>query len=178
MLIGDKFMPELHLKLPGFTYSAPGPFTKHCERIQKLGETGHCQHLCRKELGKACFAHDAAYSNSNSLGKRTASNEILKNGAYEIVINPKYDRYQRALASMIYKVFDMKTGWGASVNEELTREIHIPIIKKFKRRKVFEIFKDNIWVADLAWIGSLSSKNKTINPNKAGIFERTSFWGR
>ena len=65
-----------------------------------------------------------------------------------------------------------------SVNEELAGEIHIPVIKKSKRRKVFEIFKDNICVADLALIGSLSSKNKKINPNKDGIFERTSFWGR
>ena len=77
-----------------------------------------------------------------------------------------------------HKFFDKKKGWGASVNEELTEEIHIPVIKKFKRTKVFERFKDNIWVANLAWIGSLPSKNKKINPNKAGLFENTSFWRR
>ena len=58
LLIGDKFMPELHLKQPGFTYSACGPFTKHCGRIQKFRE-GNLKHLYRNELDKACFAHDA-----------------------------------------------------------------------------------------------------------------------
>ena len=60
LLIGDKFMPELHLKQPGFTYSACGPFTKNCGRIQKFRETGNSKHLYRNELDKACFAHDGA----------------------------------------------------------------------------------------------------------------------
>ena len=41
LLAGNKFMPEMHLKQPGFTYSACGPFIKHKERIQKFKETGH-----------------------------------------------------------------------------------------------------------------------------------------
>ena len=61
LLTGDKFMPELHLKQPGFTYSACGPFTKHRERIQKFRETGNLKHLSRNELDKTCFTHDAAY---------------------------------------------------------------------------------------------------------------------
>ena len=69
LLIGDKFMPELHLKQPGFTHSACGPFTKHCERIQKFRETGNLKHLYRNKLGKSCFAHDAAYSYSEDLAK-------------------------------------------------------------------------------------------------------------
>ena len=64
LLNGDKFMPELHLKQPGFTYSACGPFTKHCEWIQKFRETVNLKHLYRNELDKACFAHDAVYSDS------------------------------------------------------------------------------------------------------------------
>ena len=64
VLTGEKFMPELHLKQPVFTYSACGPFTKHPERIQKFRETGHLKHLYRNELGKACFAHDVSYSDS------------------------------------------------------------------------------------------------------------------
>ena len=68
LLPGDKFMPELHLKQPGlFIYSACGPFTKHRERIQKLRETGDLKHLYRNELGKACFAHNVAYSNGKDL---------------------------------------------------------------------------------------------------------------
>ena len=62
LLTDDKFMPELHLKWPGFTQSACGPFTKHRERIEKLRETCNLKHLYRNELDKACFAHDAAYS--------------------------------------------------------------------------------------------------------------------
>ena len=63
---------------------------------------------------------------------------------------------------MIYKCFDKKTGSGISVNEQLTEELHKPVIKKFKRRKVYARFKDNIWAADLAEMGSFSSKNKNV----------------
>ena len=45
LLTGVKFMTELHLKQPGFTYSVCGPFTKYCERIQKFRETGNLKHL-------------------------------------------------------------------------------------------------------------------------------------
>ena len=79
LLTGDKFMPELHLKQPGFT-GACRSFTKHRERIQKFRETGNLKHLYRNELDKACFAHDAAYSESKDLGKRTISGKILKDG--------------------------------------------------------------------------------------------------
>ena len=83
LLTGDKFMPELYLKQPRFTYSACGPFTKHCERIQKFRETGNLKHLHRNALDKACFAHDAAYSDSKNLANRTISGKILKDRAYE-----------------------------------------------------------------------------------------------
>ena len=85
------------------------------------------------------------------------SSEILKDRAYEIVLNPIYDGYQRGLASMIYKFFD-RIESGVSVNEELAQELHKPVIKKLKRR-VYERCKDNIWATDLAEMGSLSSKN-------------------
>ena len=62
-------MPKLRLKHPGFTYSACGPFTKHCQRIQKLRKTRNLKHLYRNELYKACFAHDAAYSDSKELAR-------------------------------------------------------------------------------------------------------------
>ena len=94
-LTGDKFMPELLYKQPEFTYSACGPFTKHPKRIQKLRETGNLKYLYRNELGKACFA-DAAYSDSKDLAKRTISDKILKDRAYEIARNRGYDGYQRA----------------------------------------------------------------------------------
>ena len=60
---------------------------------------------------------------------------------------------------MIFKCFDKKTGSGASVNKELAEELHKPVMKMFKRRRVYVRFKDNIWAEDLAEMGSLSSKN-------------------
>ena len=63
---------------------------------------------------------------------------------------------------MVYKFFDKKTGLVIGVNEQLAEELHKPVIKKFKRRKVYARFKDNIWASDLAEIGSLSSKNKNV----------------
>ena len=94
----NRLMPELSLKQPGF---ASGPFNKHRERIQKFTETGDLKHLYRHELDKSCFAHDAAYSDKKDLAKRTISDKILKNRAFEIAGNRNYDGYQRALASMV-----------------------------------------------------------------------------
>ena len=50
----------------------------------------------------------------------------------------------------------------ANVNEVLTQKLHKPVIKKFKRRKVYPWFKDETWAADLAVMGSLSSTNKSV----------------
>ena len=83
----------------------------------------------------------------------------MKDRAYAIAPNPIYNEYQRGLASIVYKNFHKKTGSGANVNEVLAQELHIPVIKKFKLRKVFVRFKDNIWVADLAEMRPFSSKN-------------------
>ena len=105
LLTGDKFMPAFHLKQPIFTYSASRPFTKNREKIQKFGETGNLRHLYRNELDKACFTHDAAFSGSKDLAKRTISDNILKDRAYEIAKSRNYDGYQTALASMVYKLF-------------------------------------------------------------------------
>ena len=58
---GDKFMLEMHLKEPGFTYSGCGPFNKNQERIQKFEETGHTKYIYKNEPDKACFQHDMAY---------------------------------------------------------------------------------------------------------------------
>ena len=156
----DKTMSEFHLKKPGFTCSACGTFTKHRQRIQKFGETGNSNHSYRNEVDKACFIHDIAYFDSKDLAKRTLSDKILKDRAYKIARNCKYDGYQRALASMVYKFFDKKTRSGVSVIEQLAEELHKPVIKKFKRRKVYARFKDNIWAADLVEMGPLFSKNK------------------
>ena len=113
-------------------------------------------------MDKAYFAHDATYSDSKDLAKRTISDKILKDRVYEIARNRNYDGYQTALTSMVYKLSDQKTGSGVNVNEQLAEELHKSVIKEFKRRKVYARFKDNIWAADLAEMGSLPSKNKNV----------------
>ena len=109
LLAGDKFMPEMHLRQPQFTYSACGPFTKHKQRIQKFKGTGDTNYIYKNEIDKPCFAHDAAYSNSKGLTKRTVAEKIFKNIAFNIAKDPEYDGYQRGLASMVYKLFDKKS---------------------------------------------------------------------
>ena len=81
LLAGDKFMPEMHLKQPGFTYSACGPFTKNKERIQKFKETGDTKYIYRNELDKACFQHGIAYGEFKDLARRTASDKVLRNNS-------------------------------------------------------------------------------------------------
>ena len=105
LLVGDKFMPEMHLKKPGFTYSACGPFTQNKERIEKFMQTGNTDFIYRNELDKACFQHDMAYGKTKDLVERTQSDKVLKDKAFEIASNPNYDGYQRELASMVYKFF-------------------------------------------------------------------------
>ena len=69
LLTGDKFMPEMHLRQPGFTYSACGPFTKSKKRIQKLKKTGDSRYIYKNELNKAYFQHDMAYGDFKDLKK-------------------------------------------------------------------------------------------------------------
>ena len=102
-------MPEMHLKQPSFTYSACGPFTKNKERIEKFIQTGNTNLIYKNELDKACFQHDMAYGKTKDLVKRTQSDKVLKDKAFKIVSDPKYDGNQRGLASMVYKFLDKKS---------------------------------------------------------------------
>ena len=181
----DTCMPEMHLRQIQFTYSACGSFTKYKRRIQKFKETGDTNYVYKNELDKACFAHDAAYSDSKDLTKKTIVDKILKNKAFNISKDPKYDGYQRGLASMVYRFFDKKSGLltdksteGSGVtaepsantvntklapqNQQLAEELHKSIIKMFKKRKAHATFKNNIWGADLADMQLLSRYNKGI----------------
>ena len=171
LLAGDKFMLEMHSRQPRFVYSACGPFTKHKERIKEFKRTGDTRLLYRNELDKACFKHDAAYAKYKDVENRLISDQKLRNGAYDVASNPKYDGYQRGLASMVYKFFDSKvaplgkktmSGKDIKNNKILAEELHKPAIKKFNKRKVYSQFKDNIWGVDLADMQSLSKKNKDI----------------
>ena len=146
LLVGDKFMPEMHLKQPGFTYSACGPFTKNKERIENFMQTGNTDFTYKNELDKACLQHDMAYRKSKDLVKRRQSDKVLKDKAFKIASNPKYDGYQRGLTSMVYKFFDEKSKGSdisallanKSANEpnyQSANELHKPIIRKFKKIK-------------------------------------------
>ena len=143
-------MPEMHLKQPGFTYSACGPFIKNKEIIEKFMQTGNTDFIYENELDKACFQHNMAYGKSKDLAKRTQTDNVLKKKVFKIASDPKYDSYQRWLASMVYKFFDKtSSGSGAATwfanrsaakpNYQITNELNRQIIKKIKERKVFGV---------------------------------------
>ena len=101
LLAGDKSMPEMLIKQPGFTYSACGPFTNNKERIGKFMQTGNTGCIYRNELDKAFSQHHMAYGKSKDLAKRTQSDKVLRDKTFKIASDPKYDGYQRRLVSKI-----------------------------------------------------------------------------
>ena len=121
---------------------------KNKERIQKSKETGGTNYIYKNELDKACFQHNMAYGDFKDLARRTGSDKVLRDKAFNIAKNPKYDGYQRGLASMVYKFFDKKSkesGVNTHANDkikenqrpldlathQLAEELHKPIIRKF-----------------------------------------------
>ena len=114
-----------------------------------------------------------AHGEFKDLARRTASDKVLRDKAFNVAKNPKYDGYQRGLTSMVYKFFDKRSvsltnksakGDGANNEikqiEQLAEELHKPITKKFQERKVYSTFRDNIWGADLADMQLISKFNK------------------
>ena len=94
-----------------------------------------------------------AYGKYKDLTKRAKSDNVLRDKAFKIASNTKYDGHERGSASMVYKFFDKKSagsGIKSMPNQQLADELHRLIIRKFKRHKVYSSFKDNIWGADLA----------------------------
>ena len=88
-----------------------------------------------------------AYGKSKDLAKRTQSDKVLRDKSFKIASDPKHDGYQRGLAWMVYKFFDEKSSGSGIVNEQnyqLANELHKPIIRKFRKRKVYSSFRDNI----------------------------------
>ena len=147
LLVGDKFMPEMHLKQLGFSYSASGPFTKNKQIIEKFMQTGNTDFIYRNELDKECFQHDMAYGKSKDLKKGTQLDKVFKDKAFKIESDPNYDGYQRGLASMVYNFFGKKSSGSGITNEtnyQLANEIHKPIIRKIFLKKVYSYFRDNI----------------------------------
>ena len=123
---GDKFLSEMHLKQPGSTYNACRPFTKNKERIQIYKETEDTTYIYKNELDKAYFHHDMAYEDFKDLARRTASDKVLRDKAFNIAKNSKYDGYQREFASMVYKFFDKKSA-GSGINTHQYQKMWILI---------------------------------------------------
>ena len=134
LLAGDKFMPEMYLKQPGFAYSACRSFTKNKEKVMR----NELNKAYRNELDKACFEYDLAYADFKDLARRTAL--VLRDKAFNIVKNPKYDGYQRGLESTVYKFFDKKPN-GGSVNNKIKQDEQLAEgllepIKNFLKRTI------------------------------------------
>ena len=117
LLAADKFMPKIHLKQPGFTYSVCGPFPKNKKRIEKFKEVADTKCIYRNELDKGCFHHDMPYGDFKELPRRTASDKVLRDKTFNIAKNQKYHEYQRSFASMLYKYFDKETSESGDNNE-------------------------------------------------------------
>ena len=105
-----------------------------------------------------------AYGDFKDLPKRTAADKVLRDKAYKIAGDQKYDGYQRGLTSVVYKLFDKRSQRKGLAdnkkNVQLANELHKPIIKQFNKRKVYSSFKDNIWGVDFADVQLLSKFSK------------------
>ena len=123
---------------------------------------GDSRYIYPNELDKTCFHHEMGYGDFQDLPRRTASDKVLRDKAFHIAKNRKYDGYQRDLASMFYKFFDKKTASGSGVkreiksNQELADKLHKPFIRKFKKQKVQSSFINNIWSANMHLISKFN----------------------
>ena len=149
LLTGDKFMPELYLQQPGLgKYAACGSFTKNKKRIKRFKETEDLRYIYKNELDNDCFQHIMAYGEFKDFAKIRAADKVLRDKAFNIAKDPKYDGYQRGLAFMVYRFLDKKTAVSGVTklankfaiksllqNEQLAEELYKPIIKKFKKKK-------------------------------------------
>ena len=126
-------------------------------------QTGNTNFIHRNKLYKACSQHDMAYGKSKDLVKITQSDKVLRDKAFKIANDPKYDSYQRNLAPMVYMFFDEKSKGSGITNEsnyQLANKLHKPIqLLKNSKQEVYSSFKNNIWGLDLADMESLSKFN-------------------
>ena len=106
-----------------------------------------------------------AYGGFKDLHRKKVADKPLRDKTFNIAKNPKYDRYQRGLASMVYKFLDKKSSGGTVKNEiisnkELEEELRNPINRKCNKKKVHSPFIDNIWGTDLADMQLVRKFNK------------------
>ena len=147
----------MHLRQPGFTCSACRPFTENKERIQKINETGDFRYIHQNELDEACFKNNIVFGDFKDLPRRAASDKLLRDKMFRTAKYPKYDGYQRGIASVVYNllikspltaVLLLKTSV-PQTRQRKTLNIHKSIIRKFEKGTVYSSFKDNICGVDL-----------------------------
>ena len=122
--------------------------TKTKKKKNNFKETGDSRYIYQKGLDKTYFQHDMAYGDFTNLLRKTASDKVLCNKAFNISINSKYDGYQRGLASMVYKIYDKKSSGGGIKdekvpNQQLVEELQKRIDKTIGKGKVCSSFIDN-----------------------------------
>ena len=153
-------------------------------------QSGHTDFIYINELDKACFQHDMAYCKSKDLAKKTQSDKLLRDKAFKIASDPKYDGYQRALASMVYKFFDKKSsGSGVAAiepNYQLANKLHRQINKRIKYLLcAIDLFSKYAWVVplkDKRGITIVNAFQKIISkgrkPNKIWVDQGGEFYNK
>ena len=146
-------MPEIHLRQPGFTYSACRPLRKNKE-TQKFKETGDSRYIYQNKVDIACCQHDMVYPDFTYLSKRKASDKVLYDKAFNIAKNPKYNAYKCRLALMVQKFFDKKSSRvstsGGTINskimsnQELAKKLYKTIITNMKKEKYTHLLKTTL----------------------------------
>ena len=130
-------------------------------------QTEDTNYIYKNKLDKAYFQHDMAYGKYKDIEKRAQSDKALKDKATEIANNPEFDGYHRGLASMVYTFFDKKSH-GSGIknvikqNQQLANELHKPVIRRLKKRKVYSSFNNNVWGVALADMQLILKYNKGI----------------
>ena len=117
LLAGDKFMPEMHLRQPGFTYIACGQFTKNKERRKRFKETGDWRYIYQNELDKACF-QNMSYGDFKDSNRRTFADKVLRDRVFNIARDPKYDGYQDDNSLQWFITFLIKKTSGSGIKNE------------------------------------------------------------
>ena len=110
LLAGDKLMPEMHVKQPGFIYSVCGPFTKIKKELKSLCKMQVQTLFTKMNLIKLVFSMIWLMENQKIQKKRTQSDKVLREKAWKIASDPKYDGYQKEIAS-VFKFFLKKVYW-------------------------------------------------------------------
>ena len=153
-------MPEMHLRQARFAHSVYRPFTKNKETIKKFKETGDSRDI-QNELNKACFGHDITYGYFKDLPRRTTSNKVLNDKAFNIAKNTKILWWVSKRSSFNFlQIFHGDAVKNEAIqNKELVEELYKRISRKFEKSKVQLSFIDNICSADLADMQLISKFN-------------------